>query len=198
MALVTATLNNGHAPPVCELYFGGAGDAQSRIVVDYVEQRSRQHAHEIYHFEHAQFRAAASCASYEYSLGHRIIFVAHSWGCDTALRVAKMMTTPIDLLIGVDPVAKPFPLSWLARKRPANIARIVHVDALPDWSHRSDLVKAVGKVLGGGIPAPYREADTTLQLTACHGAFSTMMRTPGPTTPSAEGLLDAFLTSLAV
>lgn len=191
-ALATATLNsaNGSPAPVSELLFGGAGDDRSQIVGGYAARRSASTAHTVRYFTHGDHNAALAYARAQLAAGYRLAFIGHSWGCDTALLVARRLDGPIDLLIGADPVAKPGIFPLLFSRRPNNVAKLIHVDALPDWQDRSDFVKALGKIIGGGIPRAYREADTTITLHACHAAFHAMMITSAPGELSAEDWLN--------
>ncbi len=188
MALATATLNrpNGSPAPISELLFGGAGDSRSQIVGSYAARRASSVAHSVRYFTQDAHTEALTHARGQLASGHKLIFISHSWGCDTALTVARRLDGPIDLLIGADPVAKPGMFPLLYSRRPSNIAKLIHVDALPDWQDRSDFVKALGWIVGGGIPLAYRRADTTIRLRACHAAFHAMMTTSAQGERSAE------------
>ncbi len=194
-ALATVTLNrpDGSPAPISELLFGGAGDNRSQIVGSYAARRSNSVTHPVHYFTQNAHTEALACARQQAAAGHRLVFIAHSWGCDTALKVARRFGEPIDLLIGADPVAKPGLVSPLLNPRPPNIKRLIHVDALPDWQDRSDFVKALGWLIGGGIPRAYRQADATITLRACHAAFHTMMTTSAPGERSAEDWINQTL-----
>jgi pimeloyl-ACP methyl ester carboxylesterase len=171
---------------VAEVYIGGAADGQSRIVASYVQARQRaiENSHDrrgrtAQWFAHYDGDAAASHGRHALSTGWDIILVGHSWGSDAALRVAHNINGPVKLLAGVDPVMRPGSLFSRVSSRPDNAGLVVHVDARPRRMDRSDIVKATGVMLGGGVASAYRRADVTIHTELNHWAFADMMAAPG-------------------
>ena len=172
---------------VADVYIGGAADGQSRLVANYVRERQRLlQARSLDHFRTASWFAhydtdavRAHCDA-ALARGEQIVLVGHSWGSDTALRAAHMLHGPIALLAGVDPVMRPGTLFSNVTHRPANAEMVVYVDARPKQMDHSDLVKATGVILGGGLAPAFRVADVTIPATLNHWAFSEMMATASP------------------
>ena len=171
---------------VAETYIGGAADGQSRIVASFVTARQRllleggnRHGRTAAWFAHYDVDGAAAHCMAAMSRGDDIALVGHSWGSDAALRVAHQLNGTIGLLAGVDPVMRPGSVFSRASRRPDNAALVVHVDASPRRLDRSDIVKATGVVLGGGVADAYRSADVTIRTELNHWAFADMMAAPG-------------------
>ena len=171
---------------VAEIYIGGAADGQSRIVASFVEARQRllldsgnRHGRTAAWFAHYDVDGATAHCMAALSRGDDIALVGHSWGSDAALRVAHQLNGTIGLLAGVDPVMRPGSAFSRTSRRPENAALIVHVDASPRRLDRSDIVKATGVVLGGGVADAYRRADIVIRTQLNHWAFADMMAAPG-------------------
>ena len=171
---------------VAEIYIGGAADGTSRIVASFVTARQRI----LFESSNRPSRTAAWFAHYDVdgatahcmaalSRGDDIALVGHSWGSDAALRVAHQLNGTVGLLAGVDPVMRPGSIFSRASRRPDNAALVVHVDARPRHIDRSDIVKATGVVLGGGVANAYRSADVMIRTELNHWAFADMMTAPG-------------------
>lgn len=149
----------------------------SRLVRSFAEAKQRflgPGAYKVRYFTHSETDAARRLAKADARAGARLIFAGHSWGADTALRTAEGVDAEIDLLVGADPVAKP---GRVYRPRSDNIARIIHIDALPDRTDRSDLIKALGLTLGG-VPKVFLEAEVQIRVRAHHADFIAMMKAP--------------------
>ena len=171
---------------VAEIYIGGAADGQSRIVASFVKARQRllldsgnRHGRTAAWFAHYDIDGTTAHCMAALSRGDDIALVGHSWGSDAALRVAHQLNGKIGLLAGVDPVMRPGSVFSRASRRPDNAALLVHVDASPRQLDRSDIVKATGIVLGGGVADAYRSADVTIRTELNHWAFADMMAAPG-------------------
>jgi len=171
---------------VAEVYIGGAADGQSRIVASFVQARQRtiisshdSRGRSADWFPHYDTDAAIARCKTAMATGWNIILVGHSWGSDAALRVAHQLNGPVALLAGVDPVMRPGSVFSRISRRPCNAGLVVHVDARPRQMDRSDIVKATGVMLGGGVAAAYRSADVTIQTELNHWAFADMMAAPG-------------------
>jgi len=171
---------------VAEIYIGGAADGQSRIVASFVGARQRLlldsgngHGRTAVWFAHYDVDGATAHCMAALSRGDDIALVGHSWGSDAALRVAHQLNGTIGLLAGVDPVMRPGSVFSRASRRPDNAALVVHVDASPQRLDRSDIVKATGVVLGGGVADAYRRADVMIRTELNHWAFADMMAAPG-------------------
>lgn len=187
----TVTLNK----PPAELYFGGAADESSRLVLSYSEarrQRAEPAGRLVRYFAHYQLPAALRFAAEAAGDGRRLIVVGHSWGADAALRLARRHDGPI-LLIGADPVAKPAPPFTFWQDRPPAARFILHVDASAVAPDRSDYVKAAGYWTGGGVPRAFRKADAHIATRLNHWNFAGMMAARGEDGRSAEDWLDARL-----
>jgi len=194
MALGTGILNrpspNRQRPSgrgVAEIYIGGAADGTSRIVASFVAARQRvlretgnRHARTAAWFAHYDLDGATTHCMAALSRGDDIALVGHSWGSDAALRVAHQLNGPVGLLAGVDPVMRPGSVFSRASRRPANASLVVHIDARPQHIDQSDIVKATGVVLGGGVASAYRSADVMIRTALNHWAFADMMAAPGP------------------
>lgn len=175
------------------MYFGGAADESSRLVLGYSEARRRQFepaGRLVRYFAHYQLPAALRFAAEAAGDGRALILIGHSWGADAALRLARRLDGPA-LLIGADPVAKPAPPFSFWQARPDAARFILHVDAIADAPDRSDRVKAVGYWTGGGVPRAYREADARIATRLNHWNFAGMMTAKGEDGKSAEDWLAA-------
>ncbi|MFN4024212.1 MAG: hypothetical protein ACK4MQ_05235 [Hyphomonas sp.] len=189
MASATVTPNR----PPAELYFGGAADESSRLVLGYCEARRRiaePSGRLVRYFPHYQLPAAARFAAEAQGDGRPLILIGHSWGADAALRLARRLARPA-LLVGADPVAKPAPPFNFWQGRPDTARFILHVDAAAEAPDRSDRVKAVGYWTGGGVPRAYREADARISTRLNHWNFAGMMVARGEDGRSAEDWLAA-------
>lgn len=187
MASATATLNK----PPAELYIGGAADEASRLVLGYAQARRRllePKGLQVRYFPHYRIPEALTFARAMAGDGRPLALIGHSWGADGALRVARRMDRDV-LLIGADPVAKPaLPLAlWQARPEAARI--MVHVDAAAEAPDRSDHVKAMGYLTGGGVHRAWRQADYTIPTRLNHWNFAGMMAAKGADGRSAEDWL---------
>lgn len=180
--------------PFTEIFIGGAADESSRLVMGYTDARRRllqESGRAFYYFPHYRSQAATDLARREQAKGVSLAIIGHSWGGDTALRVARRLKEEA-FLIGVDPVAKPALPPYFRQGRPAQAAFVLHVDAVADTPDRSDHVKAFGYLTGGGVHRAWRQADLTIPTTLNHWNFAGMMAAPGPDGKSAEDWLRAF------
>lgn len=187
MASATAIRNK----PPAELYFGGAADESSRLVLGYSDARrpiAEPSGRLVRYFAHYQLPAAARFAAEAERDGRALILIGHSWGADAALRLARRLERPA-LLIGADPVAKPAPPFAFWQDRPEAARFILHVDAAAEAPDRSDRVKAVGYWTGGGVPRAYRQADARIRTRLNHWNFAGMMTARGEDGRSAEDWL---------
>lgn len=180
--------------PVAEIYFGGAGDESSRLVLDYVRRRAPlmkrpEAGRAVLYFAHYQLQAALREASRLQSEGHRLALIGHSWGSDAALRLAAQIGGPL-LLIAADPVAKPGLSLWQPRPDPSCF--VLHLDAAPNRPDTSDQVKSLGLWAGGGLARIWQDADITITTRLNHWNFAGMMTTPGPDGATAEDWLLAY------
>jgi hypothetical protein len=186
----SATATRNRLAPITEIYFGGAGDARSRLVMSYAEaRRLTLPDRPVLYFQHREARAASAAIRERTASGQRVALVGHSWGADAMLAAARGVAADgLALLIGADPVARPG--SWLLTASwQAGGPHLLHVAARTDRPDRSDAVKAAGLTLGGGIPRAFRLADAFIQADANHWNFSAMMRARGRDGLSAEDWL---------
>jgi len=189
MASVIATPSK----PPAELYFGGAGDENSRLVLSYAESRRQQMrgAREVHYLPHWKITAAQRLAMELAAEGRPLALIGHSWGADTVLRVAGVLAAQA-FLIGADPVSKPLTRLTARDDRPASAACVLHVDAAPPAYDRSDYVKAAGFLTGGGVPRAFRAADSRIDTVLNHWNFRGMMQARGQDGRSAEDWLSEF------
>ena len=188
MASATAIPNrrNSHGRGVAEIYIGGAADGQSQLVVSYVKARQRALleggagvGRSATWFAHYDMDGVLEHCRAALSQGDELVLVGHSWGSDAALRVSHQLHVDVALLAGVDPVMRPGGIFSSVTQRPDNAGLVAHVDARPRAFDRSDIVKATGVVLGGGLARAWREADVTISTELNHWAFAHMMAAPG-------------------
>mgnify|MGYP003624309357 CR=1 FL=1 len=165
---------------VAEVYIGGAADGQSRIVTSYVT--ARQNAlrtsggtRTAVWFSYFDLHGALSHCMNALSDGREVVLVGHSWGSDTALKIAHQLPAPVALLAGVDPVMRHGSLFMSVSKKPRNAKKVVHVDARPIRPDRSDAVKAIGIVMGLGLAPAFRHADIRIDTQLNHWAFAHMI-----------------------
>ncbi len=191
MASATATPNR----PPAELYIGGAADEASRLVLGYSQARRRSlepKGWQVRYFPHYRVPEALAFARAMAGESRPLALIGHSWGADGALRVARQLEADV-LLIGADPVAKPaLPLA-LWQPRPEAVRIMVHVDAVAEAPDRSDHVKTVGYLTGGGIHRAWRQADHTIPTRLNHWNFAGMMAAKGPDGRSAEDWLASLV-----
>jgi pimeloyl-ACP methyl ester carboxylesterase len=175
MGLGIATRNK---TPVAEIYFGGAGDSYSQLVASYAAARARVFAgpkHAVHYFTHRQALAARNQAETSFARGFTLVLIGHSWGADVALGVSAQIAADVALLVGIDPVGRSLRIK---PTRPGNVARLIHVDALPNTPDRSDIVKSIGRLIGG-VPRAYRDAEIQIPTRFNHAEFAAMMRCKG-------------------
>lgn len=184
MASATAIPNrrNAHGRGVAEIYIGGAADGQSRIVASYVQARQEAlrtsgGARTAVWFGYFDLHGAISHCTDALSEGRQLVLVGHSWGSDTALKIAHQLPDPIALLAGVDPVMRHGSLFMGVSGRPRNAKTVVHIDARPKRLDRSDFIKAMGVVMGLGLAPAFRRADIRIDTQLNHWAFAKMMET---------------------
>lgn len=181
--------------PPAELYIGGAADEASRLVLGYCEARRRVLAPkgwEVRYFPHYRIPEALGFARAMVGEGRPLGLIGHSWGADGALQVARRLQTDV-LLIGADPVAKPALPPALWQGRPEAARTLVHVDAVAEAPDRSDRVKTVGYLAGGGVHRAWREADHRIATRLNHWNFAGMMAAKGPDGRSAEDWLASLV-----
>lgn len=181
--------------PPAELYIGGAADEASRLVMSYAQARRRllePRGWEIRYCPHYRIPQALDFARDMAGEGRPLALIGHSWGADAALRIARRLDREV-LLIGADPVAKPAlpPALWQARPAAAQI--MVHVDAVAEARDRSDHVKTMGYLAGGGVHRAWREADHTILTRLNHWNFAGMMAAKGADGRSAEDWLASLV-----
>lgn len=140
------------------------------------------------YFPHYRIPGALDMARRVLSEGRPLALIGHSWGADGALRVARRLERDV-LLIGADPVAKPAPPFAFWQPRPAAVTFMLHVDAVAEARDRSDHVKTVGYLTGGGVHRAWRQADQTIIAPLNHWNFAGMMKARGADGRSAEDLL---------
>ena len=175
MASATATPNSA----VTEIYIGGAGDTRTRLVASFAEMRAHKLAHtkrEAHYFPHFASRRAEQLARRHAAAGRQVILIGHSWGGDTALRLARRLAPMrIPLLVCADPVPKsrlnPPP-------RPENADHVIFIDARPTHPNRSDNIKGFGQWVCGTLKQRLAGAHTSIVADLNHFSFSQMMVAP--------------------
>lgn len=177
-------------PKVVTLYFGGAGDDRSGIVRYFQETRPRKPGCAHRYFLHYQAHEALDYVAPLAATGSAVILVGHSWGADTAARLAARMATPVDLLIGVDPVAKFASRLARATARRRDTRAVITVDGGHEINGWGDIVKTIGTVVGGGWPLVFDRPDVLIRARHRHDDFAHMLNAPGETHPSALAYLE--------
>lgn len=178
------------APKVTTLYFGGAGDDRSGIVRYFHQGRPHKAGCAHRYFLHDQASDALDYLAPLVAHGSAIILVGHSWGADTAARLAAHISAPIDLLIGVDPVAKFASRLTRVTARQPSTARVITVDGGHEINGWGDVVKTIGTVIGGGWPRVFDAPDVLIHARHRHDDFAQMLNAPGETHPSALHYLE--------
>ena len=111
--------------------------------------------------------------------GTRIVLVGHSWGGDTAARVAAQLGAegrPVDLLATIDPVGNGASDGFLNRVR-AGSREWINVQATGgNWHDPDNLIARIGNRYGS---APQRFADQNIAAPYRHGAFGDLVEHPG-------------------
>jgi hypothetical protein len=112
--------------------------------------------------------------------GTRIVLVGHSWGGDTAARVAAQLGAegrPVDLLVTVDPVGNGNSEDFFTRVR-AGSREWINVQATGgSWHDPDNLIARIGNRYGS---APQRFADQHMVAPYRHRAFDALVRYRGP------------------
>lgn len=174
--LATAIPNRA---PITEIYIGGAADTHTRLVAAFAEARQAAVSshRDVHYVPHFASRHAYRLASHSLDTGRDLILIGHSWGCDTALRLAARLSGRVTVLVCADPVSK----SRLNRPaRPENVDHVVYIDALPVRPNRSDHVKRVGQFIGGTLKRTLAKADSRIMAPVNHFAFADMLHARGP------------------
>jgi pimeloyl-ACP methyl ester carboxylesterase len=189
--MVSAIATRNKSP--AEIFIGGAGDEHSRLVLSYAEARQArlQTQRPVHYMPHWNFNAAARLAKALLHDGHLVALVGHSWGGDTAVRIARQLEGDV-FVVGADPVSKPVTRITAQDARPAAAKFVLHIDAAPRAYDRSDLVKAAGFLAGGSVPRIFQEADVHIDTPLNHWNFTGMMKMAGPDGRSAEDWLGLF------
>lgn len=188
----------GKTPPrVVTLYFGGAGDDRSGIVRHFHDHRPPvRGVHRRYFLHHQGYEARKHVQALARS-GAAVILVGHSWGADAAARVAARADVPVDLLIGVDPVAKLASRLSRATARAPTTRQVITVDGGGDIHGWGDIVKNIGIVIGGGWPEVFDTPDIIIRARHRHDDFAQMLASQGAAHPSALTYLEQAEAHLA-
>lgn len=184
-------------PRVATLYFGGAGDDSSGIVRHFHDHRPPARGGLRRYFLHHQAYEARQYVRGLARGGAAIILVGHSWGADTAARIAARADVPIDLLIGVDPVAKLTSRLSRATARTSTTRQVITVDGGGDIHGWGDIVKNIGIVIGGGWPEVFDTPDIMIRARHRHDDFANMLASKGAAHPSALAYLEQAEARLA-
>ena len=116
--------------------------------------------------------------------GTPVNLIGHSWGADTAAKIAAAPDGKISTLITVDPVSRPLPGFAAVR---SHTKVWIDVNAKPtDHSNLSNIVAGFGGDWGNG---PNGAATTYIEAVENHAEFTKMMRTEGPDGRTPEQML---------
>ena len=115
--------------------------------------------------------------------------VGHSYGGTAAAQFVTGVGLPVDLLVTVDPVKKPF--AGDLGKFSDNAAEWINVSASPATRDFTDSIASAGRLLGGSFPT--NGADDNYSVNANHWNFRAFMETPSPNTSQAP--IDAITVS---
>jgi pimeloyl-ACP methyl ester carboxylesterase len=173
------------------LFFGGAGDRRSSIVYGYHRACRLDALCDRRYYEHHQGRLALRHARYALESSQALILIGHSWGADTAAQVALKLNARVNLLVGVDPVAKPLSRMMARTGRSAETKRVVTVDGGPVRRSRGDQIKAIGTRLGGGMPVVFDQPDRRIVVDHRHDDFELMFNAKGDDGLSAADFVSA-------
>jgi len=173
------------------LYIGGAGDRRSNIVCGYVARCADSADVQRHYLQHSERRRALRLARDAIADGRTLILVGHSWGADTAARVALRLDGPVELLVGVDPVAKPGGRRWT--RRSAQTRHVITVEGGPHIQGWGDVVKAMGVAFGRGVPAVFHKPDTDIHFRSRHDSFARMLHAEGEDGLSAADRIEGAL-----
>jgi hypothetical protein len=174
-----------------DIFIGGLGDYESGPVTDYKDALPSTSGRTVAYFRQNQVKEAIAFANANLHNGQALNIIAHSWGADAAVRVAKGVDGKVDNLVGIDPVGKPFKkLIGKCGSRPENVANVVTVYGQPSRRDTSDTGETVGKVVGGQPKAFKKQADITIRVDAHHTEFKNMLERKGPDGRSAKNIVD--------
>ena len=168
--------------PVVLVFVGGAGDNRLNGGVRTYVDRSFRQAFPRSRFERLDWFHAGPLARLVQAqpTTARIRVVGHSWGADTAARLAARLGEAgrrLDLLVTIDPVGRRVDDAFLRRVR-AGAVRWFNVNATGGAAyHPSDTVAWVG---GAWNHRPRRYADLCLDAAVPHSHFGAMMACEGP------------------
>jgi hypothetical protein len=175
------------ARPTLVAFVGGAGDAKSGLVRDFQTTFGGQvpNGRSIYVPHDGRLEILRQIGDVPY--GTRIVLIGHSWGGDTAARVAAELGQrgrPVDLLLTVDPVGS----AGKATDNPmrADFLRSVSVGAR-EWTNveavgggtfeGSNILAALGGPYGDG---PREFATRHIEANFRHGDFRDLLRAADP------------------
>ena len=156
-----------------DIYIGGGGDAITGIVRGFADrQRDANPGRDIRYFSYSDIGGIDRALREPVQPGEPLNLIGHSWGGSVAIERAATPGVEIDNLITIDPVGavdQHFELD--------NVGNWVNVMAEPSAEGREfgDLVASVGRAFGTTSPQVLGQADVTLQSTASHGHFRSMM-----------------------
>ncbi len=175
------------ARPTLVVFVGGALDARSAIVSRFRDEFGGQipNGRSIYVPHDGRLEILRQIGDVPY--GTRIVLIGHSWGGDTAARVAAELGQrgrPVDLLVTVDPVGSagkatdnPMRADFL-RSVSDGAREWINVEAVGGGSfERSNMLAAVGGPYGDG---PREFATRHVQANIRHGEFGGLLRAADP------------------
>ncbi len=160
-------------------FVGGAGDARFGIVRKFQEGNAAPAPGVITkYYSHENMEQILNDIRVQ-SPETRIVLVGHSWGGDTAARVAAQLGAegrPVDLLATIDPVGNGNSEGFFNRVR-AGSREWINVQATGgSWNDRDNLIARLGNRYGSG---PQRFADQHISAPFGHGAFNALVRYRG-------------------
>jgi RHS repeat-associated protein len=148
------------------IYIGGAGDATSGIVRDFVRDLHDPNSHYYSHSDAAAIQAFINSQP----ASEPINLIGHSWGGNVAANIAESSPRRIDMLITVDPVGVNRPDLNAVRNNATTWIDVNAATASP-WT----LANVVAGVGGAYNDAPKPYADVFINASANHEQFNEMM-----------------------
>ncbi len=161
------------------IFVGGLADGSTGIVEGFFDRFGSPDAgHASRYFSHDDGRAIRTFID-SLPQGTRVSLVGHSWGGDTAARVAAALGAAgrkVDTLVTVDPVGRGIGAGFFERVK-AGAIHWVNVNAVGTGrTNLPGLIAGLGNDYGSG---PQRYADVFLNAPKGHEDFEGMLLAPG-------------------
>ena len=155
------------------ILIGGAGDKSGRgIISNYRNELAGKIPNEeVVYFENGNVASVFKEAN-STPMDEPLVIIGHSWGASDAADATSGIDRPVDHLIGLDGVSK------FNNDNPtdrSNIVEITHVEATGGGFKLDNIVKFIGRLIGGGKPDIFDQADNKILSDVSHGQARKMM-----------------------